>query len=133
VPVPVDEVLLEVSVRAAPAAEVEFARRAEDVTVRGAAGAAEGGPRGVDPVDAGADCGDATVGFGEVGFSQDEKKIFLVGCVFGLCRGLGGIDAVDDDAVWELGYIFLDPTRELLPVQFGHATCVLLFDIRVAQ
>ena len=68
-----DDVPLEVSVRAAPAAEVEFARRAEDVTVRGAAAAAVGG--GVDPVDDGADCGDATVfGFGEMGFSQDEKK-----------------------------------------------------------
>ncbi len=40
------EVLLDVSVRAAPTAEAEFERREEDVTVRGAAaGGADGGRR----------------------------------------------------------------------------------------
>jgi hypothetical protein len=81
-PVPVDDVLLEVSVRAPPAAEAELARREEDVTMRGATGAgAEGGPlkggteRGR-PMDGGpVGCGGAAaMGFGEAALSQDEKK-----------------------------------------------------------
>jgi hypothetical protein len=80
--VPVDDVLLEVSVRAPPAAEAEFARREEDVTVRGPmAAGAEGGPpvAGAElgrPIDGGpAGCGEAVaLGFGETGLSQDEKK-----------------------------------------------------------
>lgn len=78
---PVDDVLLEVSVRAPPAAEAEFARRKEDVTVRGttAAGAEGGSPvAGAElgrPIDGGpAGCGDVALGFGETGLSQDEKK-----------------------------------------------------------
>jgi hypothetical protein len=79
-PVPVDDVLLEVSVRAAPA-EAEVARREEDVTVRGATtAAAEGAPpvAGAElgrPIDGGpVGCGDVAWGFGETGLSQDEKK-----------------------------------------------------------
>jgi hypothetical protein len=78
----VDDVLLEVSVRAPPAAEAEFARREEDVTVRGAAEAgADGGPPGagaewVRPIDGGpAGCEEvASLGFDGAGLSQDEKK-----------------------------------------------------------
>jgi len=76
-------VLLEVSVRALPAPEVEFARREEDVTTRGTAAGAEGGPpvavAGAElgrPIDGGpAGCGEVVaLGFGETGLSQDEKK-----------------------------------------------------------
>jgi hypothetical protein len=75
-------VLLEVSVRAPPAPEAEFARREEDVTVRGpVAAGAEGGPpvAGAElgrPIDGGpAGCEEAVaLGFGESGLSQDEKK-----------------------------------------------------------
>ena len=76
-----DDVLLEVSVRAPPATEAEFARREEDVTVRGAAAAADGGPPGTGaewgrPIDGGpAGCaGAASLGFDGAGLSQDEKK-----------------------------------------------------------
>ena len=75
---PVDEVLLEVSVRAAPAAEVVFERKDEDVTVRGAAAAtgADGGAETVRPIDGGAagfGGGEAVFALG-AGLSQDEKK-----------------------------------------------------------
>jgi hypothetical protein len=79
--VPVDEVLLEVSARATPAAEVVFERREEDVTVRGAAttgadGVEAGGAETVRPMDGGAagfDGGEAGLAFG-AGLSQEEKK-----------------------------------------------------------
>jgi len=78
----VDELLLEVRLRALAAAEEEFERREEDVTVRGAAatgadgGDAVVGAETVRPMDGGA------VGFGAgevglalgAGLSQDEKK-----------------------------------------------------------
>ena len=86
-----DEVLLEVSVCARVAAEAEFERREEDVTVRGATatgadGGAGAGSETVRPIDGGA------VGFGGdeaglalgAGLSQDEKKssssAVAVGC-----------------------------------------------------
>ena len=77
-----DDVLLDVRVRAPPAAEVELARREEDVTVRGAAtagveGEAEAGTEVLRPMDGGAvgfGGESAAVGFGEAGLSQDEKK-----------------------------------------------------------
>ena len=70
--------LLEVSARAAPAAEVVFERREEDVTVRGAAatGVADGGAETVRPMDGGAagfGGGEAVLALG-AGLSQDEKK-----------------------------------------------------------
>jgi hypothetical protein len=75
-------VLLEVSVRAPPAAEAEFTRRKEDVTVRGTTAAgAEGGPPGAGaelgrPINGGpAGCEEAVaLGFGETGLFQEEKK-----------------------------------------------------------
>ena len=78
----VDDVLVDVRERAAAAAEAEFARREEDVTVRGApAAGAEGGPlgageEGARPMDGGAvrDGGSTSLGFDEAGLSQDEKK-----------------------------------------------------------
>ena len=81
-PVPVDEVPLEVSVRAPPAADAECERREEDVTVRGAAatgadgGEAEGGAEAVRPMDGGAvgfGGGEAGLALG-AGLSQVEKK-----------------------------------------------------------
>jgi len=71
--VPVDDVPLEVSVRAPPAAEAEFARSEEDVTVRDtAAVGAEGGPpvAGAElgrPIDGGPGCGDGEA----LGFDSD--------------------------------------------------------------
>ena len=69
------------SVRAPPATEAEFARKEEDVTVRGAAAAAEGGAPevGADwarPIDGGPVGSEeaAVLGFGAAGLSQDEKK-----------------------------------------------------------
>ncbi len=78
----VDDVLLEVRVRAPPPAEAELVRREDDMTVRGtaAAGAEKDPPvAGAElgrPINGGpAGCGEAVaVGFGEVGLSQDEKK-----------------------------------------------------------
>jgi hypothetical protein len=82
VPVPVDDVLVEARVRALPPAEVEFARREEEVMVRGApAVGAEGDSPGTEaegarPMDGGAarDGGSTALGFDEAGLSQDEKK-----------------------------------------------------------
>lgn len=75
-----EDVLLEVSVRP-PAPEAEFPRKDEDVTVRGAAAAAEGGApeAGAEwarPIDGGPVGSEevAGLGFGEAGLSQDEKK-----------------------------------------------------------
>jgi hypothetical protein len=78
----VDDALLDVSVRTPPAVEVVFARREEDVTVRGAAeaeagGEVEPGAETVRPMDGGAGVSDGeevAFGFGEAGLSQDEKK-----------------------------------------------------------
>jgi len=74
-PVAVDEVLLEVSVRAPAPAEAEFVRKEDDVTVRGAAvaGAEESPPvAGAElgrPIDGGpAGCGEA----GALGFEALE-------------------------------------------------------------
>ena len=71
-PVPVDEVLLEVSVRALPAVE-EFERREEEVTVRGAAAAGAETVRPMDGGAAGFGGGEAGLALG-TGLSQDEKK-----------------------------------------------------------
>ena len=77
-----DDALLDVSVRTPPAVEVDFVRREEDVTVRGAAEAEAGGEAGpgaetVRPMDGGAGGvgrEEVAFGFGEAGLSQDEKK-----------------------------------------------------------
>lgn len=78
---PVDDVLLEVSVRAPPIAEAELARREEDVTVRGAVAAGEeGGPpvAGAElgrPINGGpVGCEAVALGLGEAVLSHDEKK-----------------------------------------------------------
>ena len=67
--------------RAPPATEAEFARKEEDVTVRGAAaaaecGASEAGAERARPIDGGAAGSEeaAVLGFGAAGLSQDEKK-----------------------------------------------------------
>jgi hypothetical protein len=78
----VDDVLVDVRERAPAAAEAEFARREEDVTVRGAAAAGvEGDPLGAGeeearPMDGGAahDGGSTSLGFDEAGLFHDEKK-----------------------------------------------------------
>ena len=71
----VDDVLLEVRVRAPEPAKAVFARREEDmtVTVRGPGLAGAGDVRPMDG--GGAGCGEVTaLAFVEVGLSQDEKK-----------------------------------------------------------
>jgi hypothetical protein len=84
----VDDVLVEVSVRAAALpAEAEFARREEDVTVRGAAGM---GAEGARPMDGGAagEGGSTALDFDGAGLSHEEKKssssAVVLGCVEGL-------------------------------------------------
>ena len=81
-PVLVDEVLVEESVRTPALAEAELARRDEDVMVRGAAaagiegGAPEAGAEEARPIIGGAaDGGRSTaLGFDGAGLSQEEKK-----------------------------------------------------------
>jgi hypothetical protein len=83
--VPMEDVLVDVRVRAPPPAEAEFALREEEVMVRGP------GAEEARPMDGGAlRCGGSTaLGFDEVGLSQDEKKSSSSAVAAGCAEALG--------------------------------------------